>query len=251
MLRTKSLSIGVYWLLSLGLSGLLLGCSSDEKKADTPEGAFALAQEFDNEERYEEAITRYQEVKNKFPYSRYATMAELAVADVYFKQESFPEAQASYQLFKELHPKHPQIDYVTFRLALSYYKQLPETIDRDLSLAPNAIAICDEVIAQYPNSPHAQESKDKRAEVIKKMAAKEDYIANFYFIRQKWDSALGRYEGLMKTYPNLGFDAQALSRAAISANKLGELEKSKKYLSELKNKFPQSSELESAQKEIR
>ena len=118
MLRVK-LSI----ILLISSISILSACTSADKKADTADGAFAIAQDYDKEERYEEAIKRYLEVKNKFPYSKYATMSEIAIADANFKQESYADAQVAYQAFKDLHPKHPQIDYVTYRLALSFFNQ--------------------------------------------------------------------------------------------------------------------------------
>ncbi|XGC80969.1 outer membrane protein assembly factor BamD [Bdellovibrio bacteriovorus] len=226
------------------------GCSTTEKNSNTPEGAFAIAEEFDQGERYEEAIRRYTEVKNKFPYSNFATKAELAIADVYFKQESYAEAQVAYQMFKELHPTAPQSDYVQFRIGLSFYNQLPSSIDRDLTLANDAILNLSELIKKYPNSQYVAEAKEKRSAAIKMLAEKEDYIGNFYFIRKIFDSALSRYEGLYNNYSGLGFDARALSRAAISAQKIGNTEKAKKYEELLKRDFPDSKELKAAQKEI-
>src|SRR5437868_9563798 len=150
----------------------LLACSSMDKKSDTAEGAFSIAQEFDKDERYEEAIRRYNEVKNKFPYSNFATKAELAVADVYYKQESYPEAQVSYQAFRELHPKHPQIDYVIFRVGLSYFNQLPSSLDRDLTIAHEAVTSFDELMKKFPNSQYVNEAADKKLETLKMLAGK-------------------------------------------------------------------------------
>ncbi|MEZ0393086.1 MAG: outer membrane protein assembly factor BamD [Pseudobdellovibrionaceae bacterium] len=245
------LRVIISFLLLISTISLLSACSSNEKKADTAEGAFQLAQEYDNDERWEEAIRRYQEVKNKFPYSKYATMSELALADAYFKQETYAEAQVAYQSFKDLHPKHPRIDYVTYRLALSFYNQLPPTIDRDLTLAQSTILYFDEVINQFPNSEHLADAKEKKQATLKMLAAKEDYIGEFYFIREMYDSALTRYEGLMKKFPGLGYDAKALSKAAISASKVGEPDRSRRYLAELQKKFPNSEELDEAKEELR
>lgn len=231
--------------------GLLLsGCSTTEKNSSTPEGAFAIAEEYDQGERYEEAIRRYTEVKNKFPYSNFATKAELAIADVYYKQESYAEAQVSYQMFKELHPTVPNADYVQFRIGMSYFNQLPTTIDRDLTQANDAILNLSEVIKKYPNSVHVGEAKEKRSAAIKMLAEKEEYIADFYFKRKIFDSALSRYEGLYNNYRGLGLDAKALSRAAICAQKTGDTPKAKKYTEVLAREFPGSSELKDAQKEI-
>ncbi len=245
------LRVNITILLLVSIISILSGCISADKKADTPEGAFAIAQDFDKEERFEEAIKRYQDVKNKFPYSKYATMSEISIADAHFKQESFAEAQVSYQAFKDLHPKHPQIDYVTYRLALSFFNQLPSSIDRDLALAQSSILYFDEVINQFPNSQYVKDSQEKREQTLKMLAGKEEYVADFYFTREIFESALPRYEGLLTKYPGLGFDARALSRAAICAAKVGDLDKSKKYLSTLKAKFPNSDELSSTKKELR
>lgn len=238
-------------ILAIAVVVAALGCSSDEKKADTAEGAFALAQEFDQNERYDEAIRRYQEVKSKHPYSKFATMAELAMADAYYKQESYPEAQISYQTFRELHPKHPQTDYIVFRLAMSYYMQLPDTIDRDLTLTQSAMTYFDELSSRYPNSQHVAEAKEKKVECMKRLAQKEDYIANFYFIRSHYDSAVSRYEGIVRNYPGLGFDALAMSRAAIAAKRKGEDDRARNWVKQLREKFPGSPELSAAEREIK
>lgn len=222
-----------------------------DKNSDTPEGAFAIAEDYDKNERYEEAIRRYTEVKNKFPYSSFATKAELAIADVYFKQESYAESQVSYQMFKDLHPTAPQSDYVQFRIGLSYFNQLPSTIDRDLTLANDTIFHLSELIKKYPNSEHLTEAREKRSAAIKMLAEKEEYIADFYFKRKVYESALKRYEALYNTYRGLGLDAKALSRASISAKKIGDDSKAKKYRDILARDFAGSKELSDAEKETR
>lgn len=229
-----------------------LGCSSSEKfDTSTPEGAFKAAEALEKEERYEEAIPRFQEVKNKHPYSRFATEAELKIADIHYAAESFEEAQATYQLFKEFHPKHPRIDYVTFRLGMSFYMQLPDTIDRDISLAEKAVLYFDEVVRNYPTSPHAAEAQEKRTASLKKQAEKEMYIANFYFIRDMYDSALKRFEVVLKTYPNLGFEPKALYGAAKSAFEVGEKDRAEQHSKNLRAAFPESSEAKQAASEFR
>lgn len=235
-------------LAALGL--FVSGCTTTEKNSSEPEGAFAIAEEFDKGERYEEAIRRYTEVKNKFPYSNFATKAELAIADVYFKQESFAESQVAYQMFKELHPTAPQADYVQFRIGMSYFMQLPSTIDRDLTLADDAILNLSDFIKKYPNSTYIPEAQEKRSAAIKMLAEKEEYIADFYFKRKIFDSALVRYEGIYLNYKGLGFDAKALSRAVIAAHKIGDAAKVKKYKELLAQNFPGSNELKDAEKEI-
>ena len=238
-------------IVSAVVGMLVSACSSIEKNSNTPEGAFEIAQEFEKGERFEEALRRYNDIKNKFPYSSYATKSELAIADVYYLQESYAEAQVAYQMFKDLHPTHPQIDYVQFRIGMSFYKQLPSTIDRDLTLANDAILNLSELIKKFPNSEYVKEAKENRTAAIKMLAEKEEYIADFYFKRKIYDSALGRYEGLYKNYGGLGFEAKALARASICAQKLGDDSKMKKYKGILEEKYPNSPETEAALKETK
>lgn len=231
------------FILLAALSLLFSACTTEEKKTDAAESTFNLAQEYEKDERYEEAIRKYTEVKNRFPYSQYAIKAELAIADVYFKEESYGEAQINYQTFRELHPKHTQIDYVIFRIGLSYFNQLPETIDRDLTYAHDAISTFDELVEKYSQSEFVKEAKEKKATALKKLAEKEDYVGDFYFKRKVYDSALIRYEYLIKTYPQSELNEKALARAYYSALKAGEREKSKNYLNQLKKNYPNSKEL--------
>ncbi len=218
---------------------MMNACSSGELgESNSAETAFKAAEEYDNDERYEEALIKYSEVKNKHPYSKFAVEAELKIADVHYKREAFLEAQTAYQLFKDFHPKHPRIDYVTYRLAMSYYGQLPSTADRDLSPAYKAIQFFDEVINVYPSSKYVGEARDTKDKALRLLAEKETYIANFYYKRDMYDSALKRYEGLLERYPNRGYDEEALYKAGMSAYELGNKDLGTKYIRQLLDKFP-------------
>jgi outer membrane protein assembly factor BamD len=135
--------------------------SYDQHDTSKASGAFGLAKQLEDDERYEEALAQYRDLKNRFPYSQYAVSAELQIAEIQFKKEAFIEAQGAYQLFKELHPKHPRIDYVTFKIGESIFMQLPSTIDRDLSVAPAAIREFNILLRDYPNSQYRESAKEK------------------------------------------------------------------------------------------
>jgi outer membrane protein assembly factor BamD len=233
------------------LAVLWSGCSTAEKAdVSTPDGAFKVAEEYEKDDRYEEAIQKFQDVKNKFPYSRFATQAELRVADLQYKREAYIESQSAYQLFKDFHPKHPQIAYVTFRLAMSYYNQLPSTTDRDLTLADKAILYFSEVINSYPTSEYVTEAKAKKEESLHMLADKEMYIARFYVKQEQCDSALKRFAFVLKTYPNLGFDPAALFGAARCAFETGEKERGVQYEKSLISLYPNSDEAKRAPSEF-
>ena len=236
------------WISLCIFSLLISACSSiDKYDTSTPQGAFQVAEKYAEAERYEEAISRYSEVRAKFPYSKYASEAELRIADIQYKRESYIEAATAYQLFREYHPKHPKIDYIIYRLGMSYYKQLPKTIDRDLSPSKDALDNFDLLITRYPNSGYVPEVKEKKAEVLNKLAEKELYIADFYFFHKHFESSLGRYEGLIREYPSSPKVPKAMLGGYLSAIKIDDKETAARFYRALGKVYPGSAEFREAQ----
>src|SRR5665647_3583619 len=66
-------------------------------------------------------------IKSRFPYSKYAVLAELRLADAEFGAEQYLESIDSYRLFIKFHPTHEMVanGYATYRIGEAYYKQLP------------------------------------------------------------------------------------------------------------------------------
>lgn len=238
-----------FFIILFGAS--ILGCSSAGKfNTDTAEGAFAQAEKYRKDERFDEAITYYSEVKNKHPYNSLATESELKIADIEFERENYLEAETAYKIFLDFHPDHAQIPYVTYRLGLSVTKQLPSTIDRDLVLANRAIEYFDKIITTYNKSEYAKSAVDEKLKARQMLADKDLYIAEYYFIREIWLSALGRYEDVIKKHPGLGHDSKALYGASLSAYRLKDLDKAKLYFKRLLSEHPESKELAAARKEM-
>jgi outer membrane protein assembly factor BamD len=234
-------AIKIYLLLCLSI--LLPHCSSSETvDVNTAQGAYRQAQIYEDDERFEEAITAYQNVKNRFPYSAFVKNSELSIAEIYFKREDFLEAQHAYQLYKDLHPKDKIIDQITYKLALSIFSQLPSTIDRDLSLAHEAILFFDEVIESYPQSQYVIKSKKMRLDSYKKLTKKEYYIAQYYFGQKEFLSALGRYEVIINKYSSFGYETQALKGAIVSAFEVKQKNRAQRHYSKLVKIHPDSSE---------
>src|SRR5262245_11860920 len=88
------------------------------------------------DENYPEALKYFTFLKQKFPFSKYAVLAELRVADTQFERGHYLEAIDQYKLFGRSHPTHEFVEdgYVGFKICESYYKQIPE----DFFLLPPA-----------------------------------------------------------------------------------------------------------------
>ena len=96
-------------ILSISLLG---GCSIREWFA-TKEQAKTVADLMDQGEklfdqgRYTESGLVFQAVRDRYPYSGYAAMAEVRLADGYYERQEFEDAYIVYDDFERLHPKNP------------------------------------------------------------------------------------------------------------------------------------------------
>ncbi len=222
------------------LSFLVVSCSTTEDAMDlsSAERAFKDAKEYEDAERFEEALRRYDEIKNKYPYSHYSKESDLRISEIYFKREEYAAAALSYSNFKYLYPNHPEIPYVSLQLALSYFNQLPSTIDRDLSKGQLAIQEFNVVMDKYPGTDFAKVAREKKKATLDMFAQKELYIANFYFKKGKYLSAMRRYEKLTRMPAPPELTTEAFLKGASSAFEIGEVGKGKELLQQLSKKFP-------------
>lgn len=191
----------------------IISCGSNEKDTrGEAEKLYIEAQELVKAERYIMATEKLNLIKSHHPYSFYATPAELLHAEVLFKQENFIESSAAFMLFRDFHPRHEKIPYVVLMIAESFYKQIPETIDRDLEPAVEAIRYYEEVLQKYPDSKDAKKAKSRIKEAKTMLKDKDVYIADFYFKTKKWSAARYWYIDIIENHHK---DTKTSFRAAL------------------------------------
>lgn len=229
----------LFLILAAGLL-LLTRCSSQEASRDNPDALFAEAEESFNDERYLIAIEKYRDIKNRFPYSNRAVDSELRIADAYYEQENFLEAESAYEIFRELHPTHPKSDYVQYKIAMSLYNQIPGNSARDLSAAYKTIEAFQTLLDKYPSSSHAEKAKEYILEARRKLAEHENYVADFYFRRKHYLSASYRYAALLQDFPSLGYDEEALFRLGMSYLHTRMFSNARDALTRLIKQYPES-----------
>lgn len=226
---------------------LVISCASDSPDGRTQaEILFKEAEELMKAERYILATEKLNLIKTQHPYSFYATPAELMQADILYLQESYVESAAAYLLFRDFHPRHEKIPYVVFKIAQSYYKQIPDTIDRDLDPAIESIKYFEEVIQKYPDSSH-RPTAEKRIKAAKKMLRQKDqYIADFYFKTKEFSAARYWYLDMIENHQDQKTRNHAMLRTVLATQKLKEWDPCLEYA----EKFYESVDKE-AQKEIK
>lgn len=216
-------------------------CASQEVNPDDPDSVYSEAERLYSDSQYLLALERFREIKSRFPYSPRATDAELRIADTYFAQESFLEAESAYEIFRELHPSYPKSDYVQFQIGMSYFNLVPENSARDLSAAYRAIDAFNLLKQRFPDSGYVAEGEKRIAEARHRLAEHEKTVAEFYFDRKHYLSASYRYSALLKEFAKVGFDEQALYRLGQCYYNIRMYDSAKETLDRLIREFPQSS----------
>jgi outer membrane protein assembly factor BamD len=222
--------------IPLILALLVAACAAKEPPFD----AVAKFQEAEAKMRgfkYEEARKAYQEIQEKAPDRSYDADIMLRIADTYFGEEKYPEAQVEYQAFLNFHPVHRDAPYAQYQVGMCNFNDIT-TIDRDPSLTRTAQLEFSKLLEKYPGSLYEDEAKKHLAVCRDDLAEYELYVGRFYYKKGSYAAALGRFEGLLKTYPDVAADEKALYYAGLSHMERGERDQAIKAFEALAAKFP-------------
>ncbi len=150
---------------------------------------------------YDDAITEFEKLRNKFPFSRYAVDAELKIADALFKKHEYVDAADAYRTFAKLHPKHEKVDYASYRVGLSMFQDSPRSVDRDQVGVEKALEEFRAFITRFPDSKYAADAAKRVGEGRDRLAEKELYVGRYYVKHRKYKASLGRLRNVLAKYP--------------------------------------------------
>jgi outer membrane protein assembly factor BamD len=180
-----------------------------------------------------DAVKYFSFVKARFPYSKYAVLADLRMADAAFGAGEYLEAIDGFQQFIKFHPTHEMVEngYAAFRVGESYFKMLPDdwflvppAYEKDQSATQDALREIQNFIRKYPKSTYVERAEKMRVVVAHKLAQTEWYVANFYWNRHKPMATVLRLRTLLRKYPDVGFDEDALWLLSKAYVKVGRVD---------------------------
>jgi outer membrane protein assembly factor BamD len=200
--------------------------------------------EFYDEDCFE-AEPLLREVRRQFPYSRFAALAELRVADCRFNEGSYIEAIEAYNQFVRFRPSHPEVPYARFQAAYAHSEQIPSewllsppSYERDQHYAQETLRLFRRFMLDFPADPLMPRARELAEQALKLLAAHELYVAGFYFDRGHPRSAAGRLNTLLRSYPGSGLEAQALQMLGESYLEIGDKPSARRAFEELMARYP-------------
>jgi outer membrane protein assembly factor BamD len=212
------------------------------------------------DEDWADAVKFFQFVKARFPYSKYAVLADLRIADAAYGAESYLEAVDAYKLFVKFHPTHEMVEngYAAYRIGASYYHMLPDdwflvppAYEKDQTAALDAARELALVSKSYPNSPYAAKARELHKKVARLLAEHEWYVAKFYWKRGQAMGTVLRLRALLKQYPDVGYDEEALYLLGQAYLKVGRKEDAKKSFETLLERFPKHGHADDARAQLK
>src|SRR5689334_5915397 len=208
-------------LLALAACSKHVSFSGEAKLKPTAEENYKAGEELLKDGSYPDAQKFFDYVKTKFPFSKYAALADLRIADAKYQQGQFAEAADAYANFVKLHPTHEEVDYAEFRTGESWFKDAPSEFalfppaaEKDLRQVRKASEALHAFLTKHPDSKHVPEAKKLLGQIDDRLAAHEWYVGEFYFKRNEWAGAAGRYEAVADKFPASKHAAEALLKAA-------------------------------------
>ncbi len=200
----------LYFAIMLWLPVQLWGCAWFQAKEEKT--ARELAEEGTEafrEKDYRKAIESFEKLKDWYPFSRYSILAELKLGDAHYHIKEYEEAIFSYEEFENLHPKNEAVPYVVYQIGRCYFDRL-QTIDRDQTMAREAVQTFERLIRTYPTSPYVKKAEKHMRICNRNLAEHEFYVGMFYYKAKHYKAALERFKTVLRSYPDVGIHRKAL-----------------------------------------
>jgi outer membrane protein assembly factor BamD len=248
--------------LALVVGGMTLGAcaTSDEGKGVTY--SLTAKQNYDKglvelkDENYQEATRYFSFVRQKFPFSKYAVLAELALADTQFERGNYQEGIDAFKNFLRLHPTHERVEdgYVAYKICECYVREMPDDFfllppayEKDQTAVRDALRELADFIDKYPDSKYMAEARKSRREVLRRLIEHEVYVARFYLDRDHPLSAILRLETALKMYPDSGREPELLLALGETHLQMGNPLRAKQAFQKVSGDYAQSHEAKRAE----
>jgi outer membrane protein assembly factor BamD len=153
--------------------------------------------------RYKAAADTFQEVADRYPYSKFAIEAELKYADALYLKKDYDAAYDAYSDFERMHPRNKDIPYVIYQKGMCDFEKI-STIDRAQASTIKAKEEFERLVNRYPRSAYTPMAQRRIRECYINLAEYELYVGHYYFRMKKYEAAMARYRHLIENYPDMG-----------------------------------------------
>lgn len=207
------------------------GCGNRVKELiGSADKLYETAKKASDNGNYRDAITYYEQLEARFPFSNPARQGQLDLMYAYYKNREPESAIDQADQFIRENPAHPRVDYAYYIKGLTQFERNPNFIERwfnaDLTYRPpidarKSFQAFQTLLQRFPNSEYAEDSRQRMIFLRNRLANYEVYVANYYLKRGAYVGAINRCKYTIENYDGAPQIRRALQIMAASYDKLG------------------------------
>ena len=177
--------------------------------AKSIEDAYVEAEDAVDVGNYRKAISIFEALQARFPFSDFATQIQLELAYAYYMDNRTEQAIDAADTFIRENPTHERIDYAIYIKGLAHFERQQGFLERlfrkDVDKRPPkdgelAFSLFSRLVERYPASPYAADAQQRMVYLRNRLAAYENVVARFYLEREAYVAALNRAKTALEQY---------------------------------------------------
>ena len=241
----------------MAVAMLLAGCALTSLEKDPtskwgPDKLYNEARGELNNGAWDKARGLFEKLEIRYPFGAYAQQAQIEIAYCYFKSGDPTDALMATDRFLRLYPDSSKTAYVYYLRGLINFIRPPWLVGRALHYQiserdPEAIRqsfeAFKEVVTRYPDSRYYKDSLQRMIFLRNALADHEVHVADYYYRRGAYLSAVARAEMAIRTYDGAPSLDRALGIVVRSYKRLGMTKLQKDAERVLRASYPHSPEL--------
>ncbi len=229
-------------LLALCIIALISGCASnkDDVFIDNAKTEYEAAKRLVNTDNFNVASDRLGKFSSNYPYSKLTVPAELLRIYAAYKGNEYVLSETLSSTFIDRHPKHDNVDYAKYMLAMSYYKQR-SSAEKDITMFKSSIVAFTRLLKEHPQSAYAKKGEDRLQSLHNALGKHELTIGKYYFDRNRFVASTNRFQEVVRLYQTTPSIEEALYYLSASYSKMGLKADARQTAKLLRHNHPDSS----------
>jgi len=192
-----------------------------------------------NQRNYDKAGKKFADLEKQYTFSQWERKALLMETFSQYQNGSFDDAIGTAQRYIGRYVSAPDLDYVYYLEAMSYYNQIPD-VSRDQDRAEKAAAVFAQIVDKFPNSQYADDARYKLQVTRDQLAGKEMMVGRYYLNQRNYTAAINRFREVLAKYQTTRHAEEALLRLTEAYLALGVTNEAQTAAAVLGHNFPDS-----------
>lgn len=218
---------------------LASACASEPLGKTAAESDYLQAKAELDKGRYGVATKQLESFGTKHPYSKYTAQAELLRIFSSYKGGEYVLTEVLSKEFAERHPRHPNVDYAKYMLAMSHYRQ-SNPAEKDQEQTNLAVESFKRLLREHPDSEYARDGERRLQLLYNRLAGHELNVGKYYYKKDRFVAAANRFQRIVEKYQTTPSIEEGLYYLAASFDKMGIKDNARQTAILLKHNYPDS-----------